>query len=122
MSGQGIVNEHCEFENKDGTVFVYCLWLKCQRHWPFFAGVVTLIPKALTFVNGKTVTEPIALRTGSRVILGKYHVFRFNHPQEARESRHNLAASVEEPFDWYYAQRELLEKQGIDLKLEMEKK
>ncbi len=28
----------------------------------------------------------------------------------------------EQPLDWYYAQHELLEKQGIDLKYEMDKK
>lgn len=93
-----------------------------------FLGHVTLLPKegAMCYVNGKHVTESVVLRTGNRVILGKYHVFRFNHPQEARESRHNLAAAAhatsEEPFDWWFAQRELLEKQGIDLKLEMKKK
>lgn len=29
---------------------------------------------------------------------------------------------IGEPLDWKYAQQELLEKQGIDLKAEMEKK
>lgn len=33
-----------------------------------------------------------------------------------------MATSSDQPIDWYYAQHELLEKQGIDLKLEMEKK
>ncbi len=110
--------------------------------------MVTLIPKsdgsAACYLNGKALKEATPLHTGNRVILGKYHVFRFTHPQEARESRHNIAslskrsaeqrirfASVEtakdglageEPIDWYYAQHELLEKQGIDLKLEMAKK
>lgn len=104
LCGEGIENEHCEFENRDGSV--------------------TLNPKvaAPCFVNGKSIMDPILLRTGSRVILGMYHVFRFNHPKEARESRHSLITSIDEPFDWFYAQRELLEKQGIDLKLEMEKK
>lgn len=63
----------------------------------FVTDTVTLIPKAgvLCFVNGRAVTEPVVLHYGNRVILGKYHVFRFNHPREARESRQNLAASGE---------------------------
>ena len=40
---------------------------------------------ALCYVNGKQVRERERLRTGSRVILGKSHVFRFNNPQQARE-------------------------------------
>lgn len=52
--------------------------------------------------------------------------------QEARESRQNLSALAgggegeakekEEPIDWYYAQHELLKKEGIDIKQMMEKK
>lgn len=110
-------------------------------------GSVTLIPKpgAMCYVNGKEVTTPTQLHSGNRVILGKCHVFRFTHPKEARESKHNLSGigiatilrvlilrccqrvyclivADEQPIDWYYAQRELLEKQGVDLKLEMETK
>lgn len=39
-------------------------------------------PKALVYVNGREVVEPLVLKTGSRVILGKNHVFRFNHPEQ----------------------------------------
>lgn len=39
-------------------------------------------PKALCYVNGREVVEPTILKTGSRVILGKNHVFRFNHPEQ----------------------------------------
>lgn len=72
-------------------------------------------------------TQSTRLTTGSRVILGRHHVFRYNDPQEARQSRYNLAAigasrPSEEPIDWKYAQMELYEKQGIDLKKEMEQK
>uniref|UniRef100_A0A9J2PZ47 Kinesin-like protein unc-104 n=2 Tax=Ascaris TaxID=6251 RepID=A0A9J2PZ47_ASCLU len=104
LSGQLILDEHCQFLNDDGTV--------------------SLIPAtdAQCFVNGKPVTSSTILHTGSRVILGKYHVFRYNDPQEARQSRHNLTTITGEPLDWKYAQQELLEKQGIDLKAEMEKK
>ncbi|VDM40860.1 unnamed protein product [Toxocara canis] len=104
LSGQLILDEHCQFLNDDGTV--------------------SLIPAedAQCFVNGKPVVSSTVLHTGSRVILGKYHVFRYNDPQEARQSRHNLSTLTGEPLDWKYAQQELLEKQGIDLKAEMEKK
>ncbi|CAJ0951418.1 unnamed protein product, partial [Mesorhabditis belari] len=112
LSGQNIQEAHCEFVNEDGSV--------------------SLLPKkgCDCFVNGRPITSPTVLHTGSRVILGKYHVFRYNDPQEARQSRHNLAASCtgimttsgEQPLDWKYAQQELLEKQGIDLKAEMERK
>lgn len=76
LSGQLILDKHCEFINEDGTV--------------------SLIPhqNAQCFVNGKPVTTRTVLHTGSRVILGKYHVFRYNDPQEARQSRHNLAAAA----------------------------
>ena len=41
-------------------------------------GEVKLLPcpEALCYVNGRAVCQPIVLRTGSRVILGKNHVFR----------------------------------------------
>lgn len=68
-------------------------------------------------------TEPILLKTASRVILGKNHVFRFTHPDEVRELREkNMISSESEKVDWDFAQVELLEKQGVDLKAEMEKK
>ncbi|TMS40160.1 hypothetical protein L596_006576 [Steinernema carpocapsae] len=104
LSGQLILESHCSFLNEDGSV--------------------QLIPEpeAQCYVNGKPVTETAILHTGSRVILGRYHVFRYNDPQEARQSRYNLSAVSNEPLDWKYAQQELLEKQGIDLKAEMEKK
>ncbi|OQR71052.1 kinesin protein-like, partial [Tropilaelaps mercedesae] len=110
LTGTEIQNEHCTFENHEG--------------------VVTLLPcaGATAFVNGKEVLpgEQAELRSGMRVILGKYHVFRFQHPEQARECRGRSPTDEQagEPaaVDWAFAQRELLEKQGIDLKLEMEKK
>lgn len=64
LSGSHILSEHCVFENKDG--------------------VITLVPHegSLCYVNGRQITEPIVLKTGSRVILGKNHVFCFNHPDQ----------------------------------------
>ncbi|KAK0061238.1 kinesin-like protein unc-104 isoform X10, partial [Biomphalaria pfeifferi] len=110
LSGSNILEEHCLFENIDGNV--------------------TLIPceGALCYVNGRQVTEPVKMKTGARVILGKHHVFRFNHPQQARASRALMSESmiestdnpITEPVDWTFAQLELLEKQGIDLRKEME--
>ncbi|XP_049539651.1 kinesin-like protein unc-104 isoform X2 [Anopheles darlingi] len=113
LSGSHILKEHCVFENKDG--------------------VVTLVPHkdALVYVNGRKVVDPEVLQTGSRVILGRNHVFRFTHPEQARERREkNKEVDVcETPggnsgeiADWNFAQCELLEKQGIDLKAEMEKR
>ncbi|XP_050098292.1 kinesin-like protein unc-104 isoform X2 [Anopheles aquasalis] len=113
LSGSHILKEHCVFENKDG--------------------VVTLVPHkdALVYVNGRKVVDPEVLQTGSRVILGRNHVFRFTHPEQAREKREkNKEVDVcETPggnsgeiADWNFAQCELLEKQGIDLKAEMEKR
>lgn len=56
--------------------------------------------------------------------MGKNHVFRFNHPEQARMERERSVPpeGQAEPVDWNFAQRELLEKQGIDIKLEMEKR
>ncbi|PAV79903.1 hypothetical protein WR25_24154 [Diploscapter pachys] len=104
LSGQEILEEHCDFANEDGSV--------------------TLIPKprAKCYLNGRPINSGTVIHTGSRIILGKYHVFRYNDPQEARQSRHNLSSLTEQPLDWKYAQQELLEKQGIDLKEEMERK
>lgn len=128
LCGSYIQREHCRFENSNG--------------------VVTLIPikGALCYVNGRELTDPIVLKTGSRVILGKNHVFRFNHPEQVRERREHknkievtaenikeIASKPEksspaetpinsEYVDWNFAQIELLEKQGIDLKQDMKLK
>ncbi|XP_068129990.1 kinesin-like protein KIF1C [Hyperolius riggenbachi] len=111
LSGQFIMEQHCMFHcdtNANGEVFV------------------TLEPceGAETYVNGKQVTQPVVLKSGTRIVMGKNHVFRFNHPEQARLEREKSTAAQEnqvEPVDWNFAQRELLEKQGIDIKLEMEK-
>ena len=72
----------------------------------------------------------MTLVTGSRVILGKNHVFRFNHPEQARELQASQALTSptnenvddEKQIDWDFASEELKTKQGIDLKVEMAKK
>ncbi|XP_026556886.1 kinesin-like protein KIF1A isoform X1 [Pseudonaja textilis] len=111
LSGHFIKEEHCIFrsDTKSGS-----------------EAVVTLEPceGADTYVNGKKVTEPSILRSGNRIIMGKSHVFRFNHPEQARQERERTpcAETPAEPVDWAFAQRELLEKQGIDMKQEMEQR
>ncbi|XP_007667508.1 kinesin-like protein KIF1A isoform X21 [Ornithorhynchus anatinus] len=111
LSGHFIKEEHCIFrsDTRAGT-----------------EAVVTLEPceGADTYVNGKKVTEPSILRSGNRIIMGKSHVFRFNHPEQARQERERTpcAETPAEPVDWAFAQRELLEKQGIDMKQEMEQR
>jgi len=69
LNGSKILHDHCTFENVDG--------------------IVTVVPKdgAAVMVNGVRIEAPKRLRTGNRVILGDFHIFRFNHPQEAREER-----------------------------------
>lgn len=108
LCGPHILNEHCIFENREGLVFL------------------APAPEALCYVNGRVITEPIILRTGNRVILGKHHVFRFNHPGQPRERKESVSPAETpvslENVDWNFAQIELLEKQGIDLKVEMSKR
>ncbi|RKF73571.1 hypothetical protein GcM1_243046 [Golovinomyces cichoracearum] len=69
LNGSRILKEHCTFENLDN--------------------VVTLIPKqaAAVMVNGNRIVEPKRLRSGYRVILGDFHIFRFNHPLEVKADR-----------------------------------
>ena len=69
LNGSKIMKDHCTFENVDG--------------------LVTLVPRdgAAIMVNGHRVDKPARLRSGNRVILGDFHIFRFNHPQEARAER-----------------------------------
>ncbi|KAI9020276.1 hypothetical protein CLU79DRAFT_704045 [Phycomyces nitens] len=72
LSGTNILEDHCFFENE--------------------ANVVTLHPNkdSLTMVNGMRILQPKRLKSGYRIILGDYHIFRFNHPEEARKERDTL--------------------------------
>ncbi|KAH8749160.1 kinesin heavy chain [Hyaloscypha finlandica] len=88
LNGSRILHEHCTFENVDN--------------------IVTLVPKegAAVMVNGKRIMEPKRLRSGYRVILGDFHIFRFNHPMEARAERaeqsslrHSIIASQMGEFE-----------------------
>ncbi|XP_056399015.1 kinesin-like protein KIF1B isoform X14 [Hyla sarda] len=111
LSGAHIKEEHCLFRSE---------------RMPTGEVIVTLDPceHSETYVNGKRVVLPVQLRSGNRIIMGKNHVFRFNHPEQTRAEREKTpsAETPSEPVDWTFAQRELLEKQGIDMKQEMEKR
>ncbi|XP_052415377.1 kinesin-like protein KIF1A isoform X6 [Carassius gibelio] len=110
LSGHFIKEEHCTFTRTTGPTGEAVILEPCEE--------------AETYVNGKRVTEPTVLRSGNRIILGKSHVFRFNHPEQARQERERTpcAETPMEPVDWAFAQRELLEKQGIDMKQEMDQR
>ncbi|XP_056330948.1 kinesin-like protein KIF1A isoform X2 [Danio aesculapii] len=111
LSGHFIKDEHCIFTSTTNAIG---------------DGTVVLEPceGAETYVNGKRVTEPTVLKSGNRIIMGKSHVFRFNDPEQARQDRERTpcADTPVEPVDWAFAQRELLEKQGIDMKQEMDQR
>ncbi|KAL2090422.1 hypothetical protein ACEWY4_015110 [Coilia grayii] len=110
LSGHFIQDEHCIFTSATGPNGEAVILEPCEG--------------AETYVNGKRVTEPTILRSGNRIILGKSHVFRFNHPEQARQERERTpcAETPAEPVDWAFAQRELLDKQGIDMKQEMDQR
>lgn len=76
LNGSKILQDHCRFENDNGAV--------------------TLVPNkgAAVMVNGMRIDSPRRLCTGFRVILGDFHIFRFNHPQEARAERDRLRQSA----------------------------
>ena len=70
LNGTRILHDHCIFENApDGTV------------------TITPCEGASVMINGKRITEKKQLHSGFRVILGDFHIFRFNHPMEARAER-----------------------------------
>eukprot|EP01147_Barroeca_monosierra_P005438 gene5438-7154_t len=119
LSGEGIESTHCIFENENGVVYI----TPCSS-------------TADCFVNGVRVTSKSRIETGSRVILGQYHVFRFVNPQEAKARReaglsHRATSNISSPgpaafvspntsfqalSEWEAAQAELRAKQtSVDL-------
>ncbi|SJX66555.1 Kinesin-3 motor protein [Sporisorium reilianum f. sp. reilianum] len=78
LSGTNILAKHCMFDHQDGAV------------------TVTAMADSMTMVNGKRLTpdEPKRLRSGYRVILGDFHVFRFNHPEEVRKARDRVRSTL----------------------------
>ena len=128
LSGSHIESEHCIIINSQNIVHLK----PCNEI-------------AMCYVNGKKVDfgTTVDLTSGSRVIFGKSHVFRFLNPEQARKKNTKTEPSsgtfivivsetenrnivcfpdLIEPTDWNSAIQELLEKQGVDIKHEMEKK
>ena len=114
LSGSHIESEHCILTNLNHVVHLR----PCSS-------------TAMCYVNGKQVNlnGNVELTSGSRVIFGKSHVFRFLNPEEARRRtmKNDLVSSENrtlnnEPTDWTSAIQELLEKQGVDIKQEMDKR
>ncbi|KAK9241194.1 hypothetical protein V1525DRAFT_334826 [Lipomyces kononenkoae] len=79
LHGSKILTDHCTFENDDG--------------------VVTIIPNdnAAVMVNGLRLSAARRLHSGDRIILGDFHIFRFNHPQEALMERHKGTRRIRSP-------------------------
>ncbi|MCJ1324865.1 kinesin-like protein Klp8 [Thelotrema lepadinum] len=69
LNGSKILREHCTFDNSDGTV------------------TVTPVEGAAVMVNGLRIDKAQRLKSGNRIILGDFQIFRFNHPQEAKAER-----------------------------------
>lgn len=69
LTGSRILEHHCKLENVDN--------------------VITLIPNedAGIMVNGVRVDKPKRLKSGNRIILGDFQIFRFNNPLEAKAER-----------------------------------
>ncbi|KAL1410022.1 hypothetical protein Q8F55_004024 [Vanrija albida] len=116
LSGSHIAEEHCTFANADGEV------------------TLEVVGDALTYVNGKRVppSTPIKLHHGYRVILGDFHVFRFNDPAGVRAHRARMSGmwsnGVTEPgtpvradspaapvelMDWTAARREVADIESL---------
>ncbi|KAI0006543.1 kinesin heavy chain [Xylariaceae sp. FL0662B] len=77
LNGTRILHEHCSFDNApDGTV------------------TITPNDGASIMVNGKRINEVTRLHSGYRVILGDFHIFRFNHPMEAKAERDETRQSL----------------------------
>ena len=122
LSGSHIEPEHCILTNSQNVVHLK----PCSQ-------------TTMCYVNGKRVDFDftVELTSGSRVIFGKSHVFRFLNPDQARKKNTKTEPTGGmyngpiltysfldhlEPTDWNSAIQELLEKQGVDIKSEMEKK
>jgi kinesin family protein 1 len=111
LLGTHIMSEHCVIENILNETVI----------------LKPISNSSLCYVNGKKIDESFVLKTGDRVIFGRSHVFRYNNPEQARKEK--KTSSTNEPVvnesidsvDWVIATEELLEKQGIDIKQEMER-
>ncbi|XP_060793866.1 kinesin-like protein KIF1C isoform X2 [Neoarius graeffei] len=102
LSGPFIMEQHCVFHSYT------------DNHGEI---VVTLEPLegSECYVNGKLITESTVLRQGDRVVLGKSHVFRFNHPEQAKRERERGTTIVQQG-ECNVTQQELMEEQGIEIR------
>ncbi|MCJ8750206.1 hypothetical protein PDJAM_G00259830 [Pangasius djambal] len=106
LSGPYIMEQHCFFN---------CY---TDHHGEI---VVTLEPLegSKSYVNGKLITESAVLRQGDRVVMGKSHVFRFNHPEQAKRERERACSTTidqQGEIVCNYTQQELMEEQGIEIR------
>ena len=77
LNGSKIHDRHCVFTNSEDAV--------------------TIAPSdsASVLVNGTKIERTKRLRSGYRIIIGDFHIFRFNNPQEARAERAEQITSDE---------------------------
>ena len=97
LSGSHIEPEHCILTNSQNVVHLK----PCSQ-------------TAMCYVNGKKVDfhTTIELTSGSRVIFGKSHVFRFLNPEQARKKnpknenstsgggQYSLQSTIRKPYDY----------------------
>ncbi|XP_058861483.1 kinesin-like protein KIF14 isoform X3 [Acipenser ruthenus] len=105
LTGALIADSHCLITNEQGTV------------------TLTPAADAETYVNGDLVSEPVTLHHGDRVILGRDHYFRFNHPvevQNGRRASEGPVACKEMLQDFEFAKNELVESQKQRIEAEIE--
>jgi kinesin family protein 1 len=78
LSGSHIASEHCIIINSQNIVHLK----PCSQ-------------SAMCYVNGKQVNvdTKVELTSGSRVIFGKSHVFRFLNPEQARRKNTKLEST-----------------------------
>ncbi|KAF2132894.1 kinesin family protein-like protein [Dothidotthia symphoricarpi CBS 119687] len=77
LNGSQVLADHCTFENVDGTI------------------TVSMAENASVIINGiRIVDSPTQVNSGDRVILGNFHIFRLNNPQQARAVRAEVGASL----------------------------
>ena len=84
LSGLEVEDEHCEFVNENGEVWLY------PRD------------QSLCMVNGVLTTVPVRLYQGAVILIGRTNMFRFNHPTEAAQLRKDRALGVSEPLLAFY--------------------
>ncbi|XP_016349225.1 kinesin-like protein KIF1A [Sinocyclocheilus anshuiensis] len=99
LSGHFIKEEHCTFTSTTGPMGEAVILEPCEG--------------AETYVNGKRVTEPTVLRSGLPTLFPHLLQYFF---------KALWVASNYVGIFWAFAQRELLEKQGIDMKQEMDQR